>query len=85
MKYLFLRNPSTGKPDLMTTVVTTTTMAAVFRFLVDGMTINIGGYQVIFGHVDAVAYATLLAPVLGTHSWMQVKKAENKESSKEQE
>lgn len=78
MKFPFVNDPKTGQPDEMVTVVLLTTLAVVGRFLLDGISINIMGHKVEFGHVDAMSYAALLAPVLGAHGFMSSKASGDK-------
>ena len=54
-------------------LVAITTMAAVIKFILDGVTLTLYGHTVNFGHMDAMTYTALLAPVLGAHAWMQTK------------
>lgn len=71
---MFIKHPTTGKPDLMVTLSTVTTMAAVIKFILDGVTISWQGYTMDFGHLDSMTYAALLTPVLGAHSYMDLNK-----------
>lgn len=73
MKFPFIENPKTGRPDEMITLTVITTIAATLRFLVDGVSINIQGYIFNFGHIDASLYLALLAPILGAHSFIGTK------------
>lgn len=74
MKFPFIVNPDTGKPDEMITVTVLTISAVLFRFVLDGVTLEVFDHKLVFGHVDALVYAAVLAPVLGTHGFMSQKK-----------
>jgi hypothetical protein len=76
MRFPFINDPKTDKPSEMVTIVMMTTTAAVARFLVDGVSINIEGHVIAFGHIDAMVYASILAPILGAHSFIGSKKKE---------
>lgn len=82
MKFPFLNDPSTGKPSEMVTITVLTTLAVLIRFLFDGITIVIDGHNLTFGHVDAMVYMAVLAPVLGTHGFMSNKKEVNNDDKK---
>ena len=68
----FLTNPSTGEPDEMVTIAMLVTIAVVFRFLVDGLTITVLGHIFNFTKIDASVYVSLLAPALGAHSYVGI-------------
>lgn len=70
MKFPFLNHPETGKPDLMVTLTTVVTIAAVIKFILDGVSMVINGHTISFGHVDSMTYGSVLAPVLGAHSFI---------------
>ena len=50
-----------------------------FRFLLDGISIVIFNHTITIGHTDPLAYATILAPILGTHGYIntRVKRSDN--------
>lgn len=73
MKFPFIQNPKTGKPDVMVTLTVAVTSAAVFKFLLDGVTVTLVGHTMDFGHIDAMTYGTLLSPVFAAHSYMHAK------------
>lgn len=76
MSWLFLKHPETSKPDLMTTLLTVVTYAAVLKFVLDGVTLVVSGHSISFGHMDPIAYGTLLAPVLSLHGWLEKTKSD---------
>jgi hypothetical protein len=82
MQFPFLNNPDTGKPDEMVTVTLIVTLAAVFRFLVDGMTLNILGHVLTFTKLDSSVYIALLGPVLGSHAFIKGKGVDNAVNNK---
>lgn len=73
MKLRFLKNPKTGVPDLMTTLTTITVLVATLKFLLDGVTLTLKGHTLDFGHLDSMTYGMFLAPILGTHGWVETK------------
>ena len=73
MRFPFLNDPATGKPDELVTIAVVTTLAAVTRFLLDGVTVNLDGYIFTFGHIDASVYLAILAPALGAHGYIKGK------------
>lgn len=70
MKFPFINNPDTGKPDEMVTITILSVGAVLTRFLFDGITVSMYGHSFTFGHVDAMVYASILAPILGTHGFI---------------
>lgn len=48
-------------------------IAVGVKFLLDGVTLTLAGTTFDFGHVDSLAYAALLTPVLGAHSYTAVR------------
>jgi len=73
MNFPFLNNPDTGKPDETVTIAIFVSLAVVFRFLVDGMTLNLFGHLITFSKLDATVYISLLGPALASHSYVKVK------------
>lgn len=63
----------THKRDVILTLSVVATIAAVVKFLMDGVTIQLMGHSIDFGHMDSMSYATLLAPILGAHSWQSTR------------
>jgi len=49
------------------------TLAVVFRFLLDGLTLHVFNQVLTFGKLDASVYLGLLAPVWGSHSYVKIK------------
>jgi hypothetical protein len=78
----FLTDPRTGKPSEMVTLSVLATLAAVFRFLFDGITIEIYAHKITFNHVDAMVYLAFLSPILGAHSFLHRGKDKNDSTSK---
>lgn len=63
------------KKDAMLLLTALVTIAAVIKFLLDGVTIhNSLGLSLDFGHMDSMSYACLLSPIVGAHSYLSVKK-----------
>lgn len=73
MKFPFINDPKTGQPDELVTLTTLVTLAAVGRFLVDGVTIQVFGHTMQFGHVDPMTYLAFLSPIVGTHGYIKGK------------
>lgn len=69
MKFPWINDP--GSSNLMTTITVVTVLAAVARFLLDGVILTLGTHVFNFGHVDSLTYTAILAPVLGAHGWIQ--------------
>lgn len=82
MKFPTIKNPTTGKPDIILTLSALACSAAIVKFLLEGVTLQVSGHVVDFGHVDSLTYGTLLAPILGAHSWTTTK-TNNRTSLKE--
>ncbi len=78
MKFPFIQDPRTHKPDEMVTLTVLTTIAAVVRFLFDGITIKLFEHTLVIGHIDAAVYIALLAPILGAHSYIGGQKLKSK-------
>lgn len=76
MKFPFLKHPKTGAPDLMTTAIVIAVLVASFKFLLDGLSINIAGHTITFGHLEALAYGSFLTPILGAHSYIDTRKTD---------
>jgi hypothetical protein len=49
-------------------------IACILKFLVEGVNFSINGSPVSLGHVDASAYAMLLAPLWGPHAYISTQK-----------
>lgn len=84
MKLRFLKNPKSGQPDLFITLSLFAVLAAIARFLGEGMTIVLHGHTIVSNmHTDASAYAAFLAPVLGAHGYMETRNPtkENKDEN----
>lgn len=76
---LWIRHPKSNKPDMMVTLVVVAVLAAVFKFLTDGISVTVGSHIINFGHVDSMAYGSLLAPVLGAHGYLDSRPKEVEE------
>lgn len=63
MKFPFITHPRTGQKDTMLTMAVIATLAAVFKFLVNGVAVN----NINLGTVDATLLAALLTPTLGAY------------------
>lgn len=74
MRFPFLVNPETGKPDEFTTISIMITTAVVCRFLLDGSSFTLYHHIFTFSKLDAVTYASLLTPALGAHCYVRVNK-----------
>jgi|SRR5579859_4495289 len=69
-KLLSTHDKNSGKTDVILTLVVLAVMSAVIKFLLDGVTIDIFGHIINFGHTDSVSYGTMLSPILGAHGYM---------------
>lgn len=74
---IFIKDPTTGQPSEMITLTVVVTSAVVFRFLVDGMTLEVFGHHLTFTKLDASVYIALLAPMLGSHAFIKGKGVDN--------
>jgi hypothetical protein len=63
MKFPFITHPRTGQKDTMLTMAVISTLAAVFKFLANGVTIGTTN----LGTIDATLLAALLTPTLGAY------------------
>jgi hypothetical protein len=61
-----LRNPTV----LMSLIVVT---VCAIRFLFDGLSITIKDYTLTIGHMDSLAYGSILTPVLAAHGYIRSK------------
>lgn len=73
MQFPFIKDPKTGKPDELITLTVLVTLAAVFRFTLDGATFQIYDHVITFTHVDSMTYLAFLSPILGTHGYIKGK------------
>ena len=69
----FIKHPRTGQQDPMLTLSVFVVIACTVKFIFEGVNFSIAGHIFNFGHVDAMTYGALLTPVLGAHSYMNVK------------
>lgn len=76
MKIKWVINPSSNKSDPMLTMSVLVVSVAALKFLLEGVTMTVGGHAVNFGHVDAMVYGALLTPVLGVHGYLKGKKSD---------
>lgn len=66
----YFTNPNSDKPDPMLTITIIAISVACLKFLLEGLSITVDGHVIDFGHVDALAYGSLLTPILGMHGWV---------------
>ncbi len=78
-KLIFINHPKTGKPDVILSLIAFLTIVCGFRFLMDGMNIDFFGHTLVFGHVEPMSYASILAPLLGTHGFIENKQVDPKD------
>lgn len=69
----WFKHPRTGTPDPMLTITVITVGVCGLKFLLDGIHFVILGHSFDFGHTDPFAYGSLLAPILGAHSWQNTR------------
>ena len=48
------------------------------KFLFDGVSLDLLGHSVNFGHIEPSAYLGILTPVLGAHGWIKGRSNEEK-------
>lgn len=70
---LGVRHPSTGEIDVILSLVVFVVVICGLKFLLDGVSIQVFGHMVSFGHVDSMSYGTMLAPTLGAHGYIATK------------
>ena len=46
-------------------------VVCAFRFLLDGLTVSFMGHNISFGHIDYLAYTSILTPVLTAHGYLR--------------
>jgi hypothetical protein len=69
----FLRHPKSGQVDVMRIAVFIVVCAAAAKFLLDGVTLQLFGHSIQFGHTDAMSFGNLLTPTLGAHAFTEAK------------
>lgn len=69
MNFPFLKSPTTGLPDIWTSLSVLAVLTAVLRFIFEGAVFHFGA-TVLTVHTDYAAYAAFLSPVLAAHSWV---------------
>lgn len=70
---LGVRHPTTGQIDVILSLVVFVVVICGIKFLLDGVSIQVMGHVVNFGHVDSMSYGTMLAPTLGAHGYITTK------------
>lgn len=60
-------------PDVMLTLSVLVVVASVIKFLIDGLHLVAFGHTLDIGHTDPMSYGSLLAPVLGAHSFQSTR------------
>lgn len=63
------------------TLVAFATICVVIKFMAAGITFTVGGVTVNLGNVEAMAYGSLLTPILAAHGYIKGKKPEPKEEA----
>lgn len=69
----FFKHPKTGIEDPMMTMSVVACSVCLLKFLLDGLGGSVGGLSLSFGHVDPLAYGSLLAPILGAHGYISTR------------
>lgn len=67
MKTYFYKNPTLTLSFIVVSV-------CALRFLFDGLSLNILGHTLDIGHMDPLAYGSILTPVLGAHGYVQTRR-----------
>jgi len=57
--------------DPLFVLVAFAVICAVVKFLADGVTFTAFGHPVSLGHVDPLAYGSLLTPILAAHGYIK--------------
>jgi hypothetical protein len=73
LKLILVKHPVSGKTDVILSLVVFAVMICGFKFLLDGMVINIMGHVISFGHTDSLSYGSILSPILGAHGFIEGK------------
>lgn len=68
-----LQNLLSGKSDIVAVLTTIVVLSATWRFLFDGVTLELFGHSLTVGHMDPMAYGSLLTPILGAHAYSHVR------------
>ena len=67
IKGIWIKHPRTGEPDTMLTLATLATMASLFKFLLNGVTITLLNQSFNFGVIDSSLIGAILLPTLGAY------------------
>lgn len=57
--------------DPLFALIVFSVVIAVAKFLIDGVTFEIAGHPVNLGHMDPLAYGSLLTPLLAAHGYIK--------------
>lgn len=63
------------------TLVAFTTVCVTIKFLLSGVVVTVAGVALNLGNVDAMAYGSILTPILAAHGYIKGKKPEPKEEA----
>ena len=80
---LWVAHPRSGKKDTMLTLAVYSTAAALVKFLLNGVTVDILGKNINFGTVDAALLGALLVPTLGAYVSRKMKDSPDAKTKKE--
>ena len=72
-KAIGVQHPTTGEVDVILSLVVFVVVICGLKFLLDGVSLQIFGHLINFGHVDSMSYGTMLAPTLGAHGYIATK------------
>lgn len=80
MKFPWIKHPRSKEPDTMLTFSAWAVLAALFKFITNGMTIEVADWSYSFGTVDAVLIGAILAPTLTAYVTRKWKDSPDKNS-----
>lgn len=65
---VWLKHPRSNKPDTMLTFSALALAVCLIKFLLNGASVEVMGYSIEFGTVDAALVAALLTPTLAAYA-----------------
>ena len=70
---MLLTNPKTKRQDVIYTLTALATLAAITKFMFEGVEFTVLGQTFNLGHADPLTYGAFLAPILGAHGYTQAR------------
>lgn len=76
----WIKHPRTGKQDTTLTIAVVSTVCCLFKFMISGITLEVMGYNLSFGTVDASVITAVLTPTLLSYVARKYSDSPSKES-----